>query len=255
MTGSRRDRLAALCRDPAPLLRHLEGHAGGRLGLYFETLWHFFLRHDDEFELLAHNLPVREGGRTVGEFDCLCRARVPGHAVHLELAVKFYLGYRGGWLGPDARDSLDRKLTRLAEHQLQLADTPAARSALAGLGIESPLRRVAVRGRLFTAHSGLGGKAASTGAGEPGWWKAGPQPAVAGDTPRAARYALLGRELWFSPVTPADRVEPLTPDQLQERLQGQLEPGARPLQVAELATDGLETARFFVTPEGWPNPA
>ena len=77
LTPQRRDWLAALDRDPSALLEHLAVNAPRRLGLYFERLWHFFLQADPAVELLAHNLPVRDGGVTLGEFDCLyyCRRR------------------------------------------------------------------------------------------------------------------------------------------------------------------------------------
>ena len=72
LTELRQNWLRALDLRPAPLHEHLSKLHSSRLGLYFESLWHFFLQSDSEVDLIAHNLPIRDEGRTVGEFDCLC---------------------------------------------------------------------------------------------------------------------------------------------------------------------------------------
>jgi len=46
LTSSRLDWLAQLDIDPQPLLAHLARNSSHRLGVYFEKLWHFFLRED-----------------------------------------------------------------------------------------------------------------------------------------------------------------------------------------------------------------
>ena len=122
-------------------------------------MWHFFLDNDAEVDLLAHNLPVRDATRTLGEFDCLYRCRKSGDIVHLELAVKFYLytgsgnsgtgDDRADWLGPGRRDRLDRKLDHLAMHQTRLAGQPAAQQLLRDRGLAPDRMEVAVKGRLF----------------------------------------------------------------------------------------------------------
>ena len=94
LTDARRSWLERLDRDARPLLEHLARRRGSRLGIYFEQLWHFFLTEDPAVDLVAHNLPVRADGRTIGEFDCLYYCRERRRHVHLELAVKYYLGYQ-----------------------------------------------------------------------------------------------------------------------------------------------------------------
>ena len=91
LTPERAQWLERLDREPAALLAQVEETRKGRLGLYFEHLWHFFLRQDPAVDLLAHNLPVRHGTRTLGEFDCLYYCHQRQQYIHLELAVKFYL--------------------------------------------------------------------------------------------------------------------------------------------------------------------
>jgi hypothetical protein len=67
LTPLRRAWLEKLDRDASPLLTHLSVLHSRRLGVYFESLWHFFLAQDPEVELVAHNLPVTSDGRTLGE--------------------------------------------------------------------------------------------------------------------------------------------------------------------------------------------
>lgn len=248
--------LVALDHNPAPLLARLAARPHTRLGLYFETLWHFFLEQDSEVDLLAHNLPVREGGRTVGEFDCLYYCYRRQRPVHLELAVKYYLHRRGAgsewaqWLGPNSRDRLDLKLQRLLAHQSQLSRHPAGAAALAARSIRAPLREVEVKGYLFhhlreppLAPVGFHrGRALLT------WCYAGELQAtlVEGET-----YRVLPRLEWLAAaeVAPAERLDAAA---LETRLGEDFEAGAGARLVAALGTAGQETRRFFVCPEHWP---
>lgn len=156
LTETRRQWLEQLDRDDRPLRNYLQQHCQSpRLGLVFESLWHFFLMEDPHTELLAHNLAARDNGQTQGEFDVLYRDQLSGHTVHLELAVKFFLATRAGelpfsdWLGPNSADRLDRKLARLLSHQLTLSATPAGHGALQAIGIADCDPQLRVAGILF----------------------------------------------------------------------------------------------------------
>lgn len=157
LTPERQRWLNALDRDDRALREHLELHCKSpRLGLVFESLWHFFLSQDSETTLLSHNLPVRRtDGRTLGEFDILYRHHGLQKTIHLELAVKFFLATRpgtlplSGWLGPNSADRLDRKLARLHSHQLRLSATPEGQQRLADEGIGPCEARLHVAGMLF----------------------------------------------------------------------------------------------------------
>jgi len=159
------DWLHQLERYPQPLEDFMAAQAYRRLGHHFEQLVLFYLSHAPEtpFRVLDHNRPVytlnAQGHRvTKGEVDSLLADG--GRTVHLEVAVKFYLGVADKehvhWLGPGLEDRLDLKLSHLREHQLPLScdfDTPT------GSSIE---RRFWVKGVLFhpwprqlTLHTGL----------------------------------------------------------------------------------------------------
>jgi hypothetical protein len=267
LDDGRRDLLQALDRRPAPLLDFLHTARDRRLGLYFEQLWHFWLRYDPTLELIAHNLPVRAGQRTVGEFDCLYLCRQSGRCFHLELAVKFYLGLRGGgrngscsdaaaWLGPGCNDRLDWKIDRLLHHQAQLSRHPAAVTLLGDLGIRGPAREVEVKGYLFTcANDPLPPPAGLYPARElQPWLTLNELPAWLASRPTAARFLPLDKPRWLHPALLSPDDTALGSDALQAELRQHFSRRRQPRLVAELDPAGRECHRFFATGSDWPFP-
>jgi len=127
-----------------------------RLGHYFERLYECLLEDLLGWEVLLKNQPVRNNGITLGELDFIVRNPVDQAIEHHEIAVKFYLGYRGDhpaaplWYGPNAKDRLDLKSQRLIDHQSRLTDKPEARALLESLGIPLPTRtKIFMPGYLF----------------------------------------------------------------------------------------------------------
>ena len=264
LTSSRRDWLARLDSDPQPLLVHLAGNSSHRLGVYFERLWHFFLQQDPAFDLVAHNLAVRDEGSTLGEFDVIYWCNERQRHCHLELAVKYFLGSRSGsrtrttnasesrwcdWLGPNTRDRLDLKLRQLLGRQTVLGQHARARTLLRELGIGDMAREIAFKGYLFQAHdaplpppAGFNAQLAFC------QWlplRALPQFLVAN---RGEQYQLLPRMRWLSPVQAYSGEQFLGRSALRERLQSL----ASTQLVATVDDEGAETCRFFVTPDDWP---
>lgn len=254
--------LEQLDREPGPLLAWLEERRSHRLGLYFEALWQFFLRHDSRCELLAHNLPVHDGNRTLGEFDCLYRCLERGETVHLELAVKYYLCTGGPadgdglaqWLGPDARDRLDLKIDHLLQRQLSLGDTAAAQHTLAQLGIEPTRREAAVRGYLF-------GRTGNTP--PPGfnpeqhlhrWLTRAELDGIDQPDPQD-RFLILPKMRWLSQAQRLAHEDALDAAQLTTALAGHFSGGDYPALVVALDAGGIERERFFVTGNDWPGRA
>lgn len=148
--------------NPEPLEAQLGGPFRHRLGYYYEQLWQHLLMLAPGTRLLAHNLPVIEEQRTLGELDLLYTSRESGLPTHLEVTIKYYLGLPEGpgapdnqarWIGPGGMDSLAIKRAHLQHHQLPIANTPQARDALARhLGVCPPghlLQRLAMPGVLF----------------------------------------------------------------------------------------------------------
>lgn len=107
-----------------------------RLGHYFEHTAERYLRYlstQSSSQVKNVQRAIRlykhtdKGRDTLGELDFVYET--PNGLNHLEVAVKFYLSYFDGsswqWLGPDARDSLPKKLNHMANHQLPLSKNPA----------------------------------------------------------------------------------------------------------------------------------
>ncbi len=265
LTGRRRLWLETLDRDATPLLAHLSDPRRQRLGLYFESLWHFFLEQDDEVELLARNLPVHQDGRTIGEFDCLYFCRRRNCHVHLELAVKFYLGWPDGtgpreaskaseWLGPNARDRLDIKLDRLLQHQSQLGSRESARPLLESLGIEALQREIEIKGRLFAPlHGAMPPPVAFHPDQRLHSWLRLAELAHLPDYLLADAYRILPRLHWLSAERLYAGQAIASPGDLFAALQRAMTLSRRPMLIAALDSDGSERARFFVVNADWPD--
>lgn len=252
------DRLAAWLEQqnaqPETLEAFLAESPVRRLGMYYERLWRYALEATPGVTVLAAGLPVREAGRTLGEFDLLLADADGIH--HLELAVKFYLGPPNGggehpdqWLGPGCHDRLDKKLAHLAEHQLRLGQTPAGKAALIKAGAEQAQPALWLGGCLFEpwpqgcqpplqAHpQHLRGQ----------WLPANAWPALAASRP-AARWSPLPRARWLAP---AQGLEQLDAKEVARWLYGEA-PMMQAKMLAQVNESGEEVRRLMVVPDAWP---
>ena len=263
LTPTRQHWLQQLDRKPAALNEFLSQKAHTRLGLYFEQLWHFFLREDPDVDLLAHNLPVREGAKTLGEFDCLYFCHQRQRHYHLELAVKYFLAYHRAeqatttrswraWLGPNSRDRLDLKVEHMMQRQIRLSEQPAAQALLSSLGIDSLAGEVEIKGWLF-------GNAGETILPPRGHNAARPvrhwlRIEDLHDLLAVESYsglALLPRLQWLAPARRED-TEVLPPATAEAQLHNHFQRNNRPVLVAAFGNAGIELDRFFVTGQDWP---
>jgi len=257
----RLDWLEALDRDPTPLLAHVKKRTGHRLGLYFEALWHFFLEQDERCDLLANNLPVHDGARTIGEFDCIYRCLDSDRTVHLELAVKYFLrsplassddsGHHN-WLGPDVKDRLDLKIDHLMERQTRLADSAAAKAMLESLGIAVTDREIALRGYLFSPSPDLAPPRAFNSTLRLQRWLRRSDWRATQFEEDTMQFLALHKMRWLSAVVAGSQEATLSADELAVDLDAHFETETYPVMVAALNSQGLETERFFVTTDDWP---
>ncbi|MEZ5572463.1 MAG: DUF1853 family protein [Halioglobus sp.] len=264
MTTARQQWLAALDCDDSALLEHLSRRPSHRLGVYFEQLWHFFLQHDPHTELIAHNLAIRDESRTLGEFDCLYYCTQRDTHIHLELAVKFYLGVASkdketaginaqDWWGPDRRDRLDTKLEQLLQRQILLGDLPAAQSKLSALNMGKVAREIALKGYLFwPGHATMHAPAGYNNACARNIWLRFDALAAHMATIDAQTALILPKMRWLSKVQCATAITRLSPSALVQQLAQDFSQDRYPRLIVALNRDGSELSRFFVTPNFWP---
>ncbi len=245
LTPEREASLLALDAEPAPLLTHLHERSSTRLGIYFEYLWQFFLANDTELELVAHNLPVRDGGRTLGEYDLIYKQRDSDQHIHLELALKYYLGLPDSatWLGPGKQDRLADKMTHLLQRQTQLANTEPGRAVLSDLGVDKLLRQMEVKGYLFA--NAESNTAEPIGL-NPDYALRKWLPYSAFQEKRDGEQRLgLERLQWLCPTRTG-----AAGDWLQQQIRAR----GQPAMLARMQ-NGEEVERCFVTPDHWPDEA
>ena len=258
------DWLRGLDREPDALLEWLaSGGTLRRLGLYYERLWQFALRAAPGVELLAANLPIRLGGRTLGELDLLLRDAEGVH--HLELAIKLYLGPRDGdgcdpalWLGPGSHDRLDLKLDHLNRHQLPMSNTRQGRETLISLRPDPVQAELWLGGYFFYPWpQGCASPVSANPAHCRGHWLHRQQLAAFLARAAPGRWQTLPRQAWLAPA----RVEAealWTPAQLLDWRAG-LPAAAQAQLLVRLEErscgDWEEAERVFVMPEHWPQPS
>lgn len=135
-----------------PLLRETPPK---RLGFYFERLYRVLLEELLGWEILIQNRQIQANGRTLGELDFIVHNRNEGRLEHHEIAIKYYLGVpeTNGptrWYGPNAKDRLDLKTSRMINTQSQRTRLPEAQALLAEAGISGPITpRLFMPGYLF----------------------------------------------------------------------------------------------------------
>ena len=219
-----------------------------KLGHLYEDVLEDLLRASDQ--LVASHVQVFDtDGKTLGEIDFLLFDTERKCHVHLELAVKFYLAYqgKGGWQfpGPNARDSWQRKLARLRQHQLRLAGLPTTRDLLRKrFGVDHLEVRQLVYGRLFapmTESDPPLPDSVSPGVLRGRWLYRQQWTDFFAEDPE---LRLVPKPLWPLEWT-TERIERLpriTTDELQERA------GDR----CTMFMAGESRHPFFIVPDGWP---
>ncbi|WP_373183627.1 DUF1853 family protein [Halomonas campaniensis] len=240
----------------------------GRMGLYHERLWQFLLAAAPGTELLAHNLRILRGKQTLGELDLLYRRVGSPEPIHLEVAIKFYLGLAEGpgddtsqarWIGPGGADSLAGKREHLHHRQLRLTETPEAREVIRALlapqamEIDRPLairRQLAMPGALFTPwHRPLPPPREANPAHLRGTWLFwGAWRDYRDGLPPGTRGAWLRKPHWLA----LPRREHLLPlSELESQLAQHFQATASPLQLA-VWQEAMGWRRLFVVADDWP---
>ncbi len=247
-------RLQRLNTDPTPLHNAVMALRSGRIGLYFEALWQFWLADNPDYVLCAHNLQIHADRATCGELDLIVQDRRSGQLQHWELAVKFYLGIgdtraTSAWIGPNAQDRLDRKLQHLRNHQLPLLQHPETQAVLTAAGWDIQRQRLILKGRLFYPLQKTSPAPVDAAADHlRGWWAQG-EDFISHSATSPLHWQLLSRQDWLAPRR-RESVDTLhTAEELIRTLDNLPD---QPQCIAGFAK-GDECSRGFIVPAGWPS--
>lgn len=131
-----------------------------RLGKYAERFVTHQLEQENNVNIIAENIQIQQEKRTLGELDCILKKG--NTIIHLEVVYKFYLvdetvgtSEIEHCIGPNRKDSLVEKLTKLKEKQLPLLYSNECETYLNTLGISSKTieQQVYFKAQLFVPFS------------------------------------------------------------------------------------------------------
>ena len=146
--------LQRLDQNPQPLIDYLHSRNYRKLGIYAELLVAFWLEYHPGYELLLANQVIHWKRQTIGELDFVYREKISGRTVHLELAIKFYLGHGNttNWMschGPNPIDKLGLKLPKLYQKQILMSKRAETIDLLEKKGIKIDARKILLKGCLY----------------------------------------------------------------------------------------------------------
>ncbi|MDD1784408.1 DUF1853 family protein [Enterovibrio sp. ZSDZ35] len=121
-------------------------HGGHRIGFYYQWLIQQCLSASKDHQIVAEEIQVEDEGRTIGAVDFVVK-NGSNDLEHWEVAIKFYLAFGDDWHGPNAKDTLSKKLAKMLNQQLALTTTEAYQRTYPDLPITK--RKLLMQGRLF----------------------------------------------------------------------------------------------------------
>jgi len=132
-----------------------------RLGHQMEYVCKQLLDDSPDYEVLLHNLPIREKKQTIGEVDFIVRKISNQQLIHVELTYKFYLidtqipEIIHQLVGPNKRDTFFTKLEKIKNNQFALIHSEAGHNALSQKGVVPTgiLQQTCYKAQLFMPFS------------------------------------------------------------------------------------------------------
>jgi len=130
-----------------------------RLGHLVERFVSHELQLNNDIDILAENIQIKQNKVTIGELDCLLiHNQTP---IHVEIIYKFYLYDESvgnseleHWIGPNRKDSLIEKITKLKTKQLPLLYKAETKTILEQLKLNSSTiqQQVYFKAQLFVPY-------------------------------------------------------------------------------------------------------
>ncbi len=133
------------------------------LGKRIERYFKFFIKNFSEEKVLAENIQIISNKITLGELDFILKNENTGKTSHIEVVYKFYL-YEPDfkkeaerWIGPNRKDSLVKKISKLKNKQFPLLYRKETEPLLKRLNItlEEIEQKVLFKANLFVPFSML----------------------------------------------------------------------------------------------------
>lgn len=132
-----------------------------RLGKYIERFVSFQIRQEKDYTIVRENIQIQRDKLTLGELDCLLLK--DKNPIHLEIVYKFYLFDASvgkdeidHLIGPNRKDSLVDKLTKLSQKQLPLLYAKETEKYLKEMDftIKNATQQVYFKAQLFVPFAG-----------------------------------------------------------------------------------------------------
>lgn len=114
-----------------------------RLGHQMEEVFRQLMDASAEYDLILHNIPVKNGNRTIGEIDFILREIRTSKLLHVELTYKFYIIDPSisepihQLMGPNRRDMFFTKMEKVKHRQFPLLHDPNGVKVLNKNGVDS----------------------------------------------------------------------------------------------------------------------
>lgn len=127
--------------SPSSIPQHI------RLGHQMEFVCKQLLDHSSQYEVIVHNLPIRDKKQTIGEVDFIVQEPATQKIIHVELTYKFYIidieisEPIHQLIGPNRRDTFFTKMVKIKNKQFPLLHTKVGSAILAEKGIDISLIR------------------------------------------------------------------------------------------------------------------
>jgi len=253
--------LKKLDNDPTQLEPY-ENDIKPIVGAYFETLVALWLKLNPDIQHIKQHQIVFEDKRTIGEFDFLFEDKTLQKSFHWEVAVKYYLqtyiNEKCEFLGPNAKDSLAKKTSKMLSKQLLLSQNPNATDILKEF--PKPIHPIGIlKGMLFYPSSSDWRNPKSL---PPeistnhlkGWW-CHSNSLLIPENDQKSRWYLLQKPFWLAINT--ERLDnPYKINDLKNLIKNHFDQSNQALLLAEVMQNNtgewFEVSRGFIVSEHWP---